>query len=333
MGDHRREGLYDAKWRLIELLPIVCYLLCMSRLLAGILVFLIAANCVAETTTTRPLPGITLESVVWTEPAMRFYVVTVDLTNPRIHLKVSRAGSDPAMTPPWEVTLMPVSKIAQRDGLSVAVNANLFQSKDYRWIMGRKFPYFEGNWAKVSGWAMSDGVTYSPNAYQLGFTSMIITRSGKIRFGPFTQGLPPDAWEVVSGPTPPIKDGHLTMGPDPATAADATTAAHTVVGIDRDGKRLIFLVVDGRQPNYSVGMGWHRMAEELLWRGVWNALLLDGGGSSTLVMRDGNGSVNVINRPSDGHDLPIGMSIERCVGNALGVVIDPPAAATRPSEP
>jgi exopolysaccharide biosynthesis protein len=309
----------------------------MSRLLAGILVLLIGGRCVAETTTTRPLPGVMLERVVWADPPMRFYVVTVDLSNPRIHLKVSRGGSDPGMTPPWQVTLMPVSEIAKRDGLSVAVNGNLFQGKDVEWVMGHKLPYFAGNWAKVSGWAMSDGVAYSRGPMAPGYPSLIVTKNGEVRFGSFTE-LPADAEQVVSGTGQIVANGQVNVLPDGPAAADATTAAHTAAGVDRDGKKLILFVVDGRQPGYSAGMQQHRIAEVLVARGVWNAVILDGGGSATLVMRGADGSMNVINRPSDGHDLPVGMSIERSVANALGVVIDPavidpPAAATQPSQP
>jgi hypothetical protein len=73
------------------------------------------------------------------------------------------------------------------------------------------------------------------------------------------------------------------------------------------------------------------MAEEMLARGAWNALLLDGGGSTTLVMRNKQGTADVVNLPSDGHDLPIALSVPRPVANALGVVID--GAVTRPDQP
>jgi hypothetical protein len=305
----------------------------MSRLLAVLSAILLSASlCAADTTTTRPLPGITLERIVWTDPLVRFFIVTVDLTNPRIHLKVSRGGSDPGLTPPWNATLMPVSQIAQRDNLAVAINGNLFECKDYQWIMGHKLPYFEGNWAKVSGWAMSDGSLFSPGPVERGFPSLVINDRNQIRIGSFIQ-LPPDARQVVSGVWQVVTNGQVTVAPDSPDPL-AKAAPHTVAGIDRDRKKLILFVVDGRRPGYSIGMQMHQMAEQLAARGVWNALVLDGGGSSTLVMRDASGKVNVLNRPSDGHDFPVGVSIERCVANVLGVVVDPSTeSATRPSQP
>jgi hypothetical protein len=307
----------------------------MSRIAAVLSAILLFARLsAADSTTTRPFPGVTLETITWSEPPMRFFLVNVDLTDPRIHIKVSRAGSDRSVTPPWQVALMPVTQIAQRDGLALAVNGSLFQAKDYQRIMGHKFPYFEGNWATVSGWAMTDGVLYSPNPPDRVFSSLIVSDRGQVRIGSFTQ-LPADARQVVSGVWQIVTNGCVTVADDPpVTEGISGPAPHTVVGIDHDGKKLILFVVDGRRANYSVGMQMHQMAEQLLSRGAWNALVLDGGGSSTLAIRDSAGKVNLINRPSDGHDFPMGVSIERCVANALGVIIDPPGASTtRPSDP
>jgi len=51
------------------------------------------------------------------------------------------------------------------------------------------------------------------------------------------------------------------------------------------------------------------------------ALNLDGGGSSTLVMKNTDGIPTLINRPSDGHDLIVPMSFERAVANVFGVTV------------
>jgi hypothetical protein len=82
----------------------------------------------------------------------------------------------------------------------------------------------------------------------------------------------------------------------------------TAVGISRDAKTLYLVVVDGRQAN-SVGMTLNELADFLLQLGVHDALNLDGGGSSTMVVKG-----RVVNSPSD----PTG---ERPVSNALLVRI------------
>lgn len=58
--------------------------------------------------------------------------------------------------------------------------------------------------------------------------------------------------------------------------------------------KLLLLTVDGRQPGISVGMSLDMLATLLLEFGADEAINLDGGGSTTMVVRD-----KVVNRPSD----------------------------------
>ena len=80
----------------------------------------------------------------------------------------------------------------------------------------------------------------------------------------------------------------------------------TAFGIDRQG-RYILLVVDGRQPNYSVGLTLTELAATMRKLGAVDAMNLDGGGSTVMAVRS-----RVVNRPSDGS--------ERAVSNALLVM-------------
>lgn len=81
----------------------------------------------------------------------------------------------------------------------------------------------------------------------------------------------------------------------------------TAVGFNADSTKLYLMTVDGRQAS-SAGMTLTEMGEFMKRFGVENALNLDGGGSTTMVVHN-----NVVNSPSDG----IG---ERAVANALMVV-------------
>lgn len=68
----------------------------------------------------------------------------------------------------------------------------------------------------------------------------------------------------------------------------------TAVGISRDGRRLLIAVVDGRQPELSIGMTLGELADLMLREGMWEAYNLDGGGSSTMVV-----GPEIVNSPSD----------------------------------
>ncbi len=288
------------------------------RVFFGMVAVLFAASLAcADVETTRPMPGVTFERGVENDPPLKYFVVSVNLDDPRVHLKVLRGSGVAIPALPWETTLMPVSKMAERDGVSIAVNGNLFMAREGPWIFGRRVPYFSGNSALVCGWAMSDGVVYSLYPHDRNWPSLVVNDRGEVRIGTF-ENLPGDAREVVSGIFQIVTDGHNTAD----ASSLAQSAPRTGMGIDRAGKKLILFVADGRRPDYSAGVTYRRVAEEMMARGAWDAIALDGGGSTTLVMRDGQGKVQLINRPSDGHDLAVDLSVERSVGNALGVVID-----------
>ena len=67
----------------------------------------------------------------------------------------------------------------------------------------------------------------------------------------------------------------------------------TAIGQKKDGT-VLFLVVDGRQPGYSLGATLRDVQDILYEQGCYIAANLDGGSSSTLFY---NGSV--VNKPAD----------------------------------
>ena len=64
----------------------------------------------------------------------------------------------------------------------------------------------------------------------------------------------------------------------------------TAVGLSRDERTLILMVVDGRQPNYSDGASLAELANLLVDYGAYSALNFDGGGSAILVIEDEHGN-------------------------------------------
>ena len=83
----------------------------------------------------------------------------------------------------------------------------------------------------------------------------------------------------------------------------------TAIGIDRDAKRLLFLVADGRQ-KFSRGNTMVELAEKMIELGADEALNLDGGGSSTMMAKGRGGLLKVINSPSDGSQRSVANGIE-----------------------
>ncbi|MEV7422311.1 phosphodiester glycosidase family protein [Streptomyces sp. NPDC091212] len=90
-----------------------------------------------------------------------------------------------------------------------------------------------------------------------------------------------------------------------------TAAPRTAVGFSRDGATMQVITVDGRQQD-SAGVTLTELGLMMRRAGAYNALNLDGGGSSTLVARaPGSDTLSVANSPSDGS--------ERAVANGLAL--------------
>ncbi|GAB5408097.1 MAG: hypothetical protein BalsKO_04620 [Balneolaceae bacterium] len=81
----------------------------------------------------------------------------------------------------------------------------------------------------------------------------------------------------------------------------------TAVGYTADGKAIL-MVVDGRQGSVSVGVSLTELADIMIDLGVKEAINLDGGGSSQMVIGD-----SLVNRPS-------GSTLQRSVATFLAVV-------------
>lgn len=75
----------------------------------------------------------------------------------------------------------------------------------------------------------------------------------------------------------------------------------TVFGLDASRRTLVLLVVDGRQPDYSIGAFGMDLYDIMRREGVVDAVGMDGGGSSTLTVFDAaHRKPWTLNRPSDG---------------------------------
>ena len=126
--------------------------------------------------------------------------------------------------------------------------------------------------------------------------------------------------EAIGGGPRIVRDGAPSIEYEPENlSADFATERHprTAVGFSRDRKTVFLVTVDGRQPGHSVGMSLQELAHLMSSQlrlfsksrdNAHQAINLDGGGSTTMVVRH-----QVVNRPSD-------QTGERPVVNALLVV-------------
>ncbi len=115
------------------------------------------------------------------------------------------------------------------------------------------------------------------------------------------------ALTITAGGPQLIKGGRISINSAQEKIAPAfVNDRHPRTAIAKlSSGQILLLTVDGRQPNVSVGMSLPGLAQLLLEFGATEAINLDGGGSTTMVVQN-----KVVNKPSD-------QSGERPVSDAI----------------
>ncbi|MBN1629332.1 MAG: phosphodiester glycosidase family protein [Thermoleophilia bacterium] len=131
--------------------------------------------------------------------------------------------------------------------------------------------------------------------------------------------------EAIGGGPRLVRDGRVSVEYSRERFSGSfASRRHPRTGVGLRDNTLVLVTVDGRQPGYSEGMTLEEFAHLFVELGCTDALNLDGGGSTTMVVRG-----ETVNAPSGG--------VERAVVNGLAVVsaapLGPPVQlAIRPSE-
>ncbi len=185
-------------------------------------------------------------------------------------------------------------------------------------VTGKTPGYVAGGKADIHGWVENAGQAIS--APEAGFWSVWMDVDGKVSIG-----MVPTIGELrqrrirarwaVSGFAGILRDGRVL--PAPSDVRHPRTA----VGISKDGNTLVWMVVDGRQRGFSEGVSEEELARLLLEAGCEQGINLDGGGSSSLWIRDADGRPGLINRPSDvtgPRPVPVMLMVNRSGASAVG---------------
>ena len=243
----------------------------------------------------------------------RGLVATVDLADARVEPVVDGKLAH-ATDPKAEARLEATDVWAKRLDVTLAINANYFGVLNQSAVDKAVHRYTKDAEADIVGLSVSDGMVISParEFEGLGDPALVITRDRHARVGRVASAEVRDAWMAVAGVgksetdstagTPLVEHG-MNHG---ATARIEPTKRHprTVVGVDAAGTKLIILVIDGRQKDWSVGATLPEAAGWMIERGATDAVNLDGGGSSALVFRPAGGAA-MQNKPSDGSFRPV----------------------------
>ncbi|MDF2698492.1 MAG: hypothetical protein K0Q49_48 [Haloplasmataceae bacterium] len=112
---------------------------------------------------------------------------------------------------------------------------------------------------------------------------------------------------VIGGMNRLVVNGKITPFGTTVAVDPKNKHPRTTIGVTYDGEFFI-QVIDGRQTGYSLGVTTVEQAQLALDLGAKEAIELDGGGSSTFILRI-NDELQVVNKPSDGHLRPVGNAI------------------------
>lgn len=166
--------------------------------------------------------------------------------------------------------------------------------------------------------------SYLPQGLCVKNGSLLHANSERWWFGVLNDGTPVDGWgtseynrykgrfaNAVGGSDALMKKG----SPAQITSNDFASTRHprTAVGFDSATGKVFIVAVDGRQPGFSTGASLSDLTEIFFSLGCTDAVNLDGGGSTTAVVRDASGGFVLKNKPSDGSMRRVSTTLLVCL--------------------
>ncbi|HET6821345.1 MAG TPA: phosphodiester glycosidase family protein [Anaerolineales bacterium] len=248
--------------------------------------------------------GVTYRRVVRYLPRpMIAHVLTIDTKEKEVEFLVTPPDSE-SETP---LKARTTSQFLEEFDLQIAINGSAF----FPWWSRSPADYYPhvGDPIAPAGFTASNGEVYWTTSNTEGIPpALFISRRNALSLN----NKPNRVHNAISG------DRMLVLKGEIAPELDGEEVEpRTAVGINRNGRYIYLVVVDGRQPLYSEGATFTELAQLLIDQGAHMAMSLDGGGSSTMVVEGDDGKPKILNSPID-HYIP---GTERPVGTHLGVYI------------
>ena len=227
------------------------------------------------------------------------YVMEIDMSNPSIHIV---AGYKDYQGESWgmqtvrdqaakaEAAMKNMPQYGENTKIVGAINANFFNMANG-----------EPLGALVMNGKLCHNIEGNPN-----YGYFAVFKDGHAEIFRDNVKISKDIVEAMGGANILIEDGKVVIndGHD-----QGNRNPRSAVGIKADGTVVLY-EVDGRQAPMSVGMTCSEMAEILKGMGCVDALLLDGGGSSTFcTRREGTDKLEVQNSLSDGNERTVSGTI------------------------
>lgn len=146
------------------------------------------------------------------------------------------------------------------------------------------------------GQTMSDGLLHGK--YKLEWPKLVIDFDGNTYIAGEEIKDTSRLKTIISGRSIIVDSGMLVNNMQDISADSVKPYPRTAVGLSKEKTILWLIVVDGKQPGYSRGLTLTELGNFMIEIGVYNAIELDGGGSSTMAWRTNNNNFQLLSRPS-----------------------------------
>ena len=265
-------------------------------------------------------PGIKLASGIKKSPRLiRYFIMRIDLKTPGLEFVTTGRDKDWGKPMPdypkrnirtkrrtvadfMISARRPVKEGGLGKNMVVAFNATPWGP----WVAP-----FNHKYADPPGLVISDGVVVTECPQHAQF---VIYRDGSVDI---VKSIPddkrPEVLHTLSGFLINARNGEVLP---PGKKSGTGTAPRTVYGLSADRRYMYVLAVDGRQPDWSMGVNNQESAAIILSAGASDSINMDGGGSTTMIYWDQLKRKPVmVNRQS-------ALGYMRPVATSLGVVLN-----------
>jgi len=232
-------------------------------------------------------PGLAYQLKELKEPRPnRIHILRVDFSEGKTEPAVVIAA-DPDGDGAAEAALTHPLRLAGGRSILAFINTNPWDSFPDS-AGSRKRNWYEGQPVDIHGLAASGGHTRSAAGRRV---AVWVDAGGRV-----SVGEAPTDGSVLEG-----MGGFAQIVREGAVVVPAGGAIHprTAIGVDRSGRVMWMVVVDGRQKNFSEGMSVEELGCVMRDLGCWAAANMDGGGSSIMGLAGADGRLRVVNSPSD----------------------------------
>jgi hypothetical protein len=204
-----------------------------------------------------------------TDAVVQACLVIVDLQHPGLEIRLDPAVGKKRLT----------SEFARENDCTVAINGEAGRSSELESGLGE----WKGNLV-CRGQVILQEEPGNRHPF------LAFDRQNRATYTPAAASarkVPPGGYNVISGRTDALLAGAAV------TADLRNRQPRTAMAINENGTRLYLLVVDGRQPGYSMGLTRADVAAVLKAFGAHNGMLCDEGGSSCIFLKKLGGISNI----------------------------------------